>query len=110
MDDYGYTIVDTLVNDISPDPKVATAMNAINASQKMKDAAQNEADADYIKNVRHAEADRDRKILQGEGISWQRLEILKGYESGVNEMANSFGLKQCEVIQFVLETQRFDML
>lgn len=51
---FGYTIVDTLVNDIIPDKKVAAAMNEINASERLKMAAQNEADADYIRVVRKA--------------------------------------------------------
>lgn len=110
MSEYGYTIIDTLVNDISPDKEVSRAMNAINASERLKEAAKNEAETNYIKKVREAEADRDRKILQGEGISGQRLAILKGYEEGVDKMANSLGLTAKEVVNFVLETQRFDML
>ena len=110
MSGYGYTIIDTLVNDISPDTAVSKAMNAINASERLKEAAKNEAEADYIRKVREAEADRDRKILQGEGISGQRLAILKGYEESVDGMAGSLGLTPREVVKFVLETQRYDML
>jgi len=110
MSDYGYTIVDTLVNNIVPAKEVVDAMNKINASERLKRAAQNEADAHYIKEIRQAEADRDRKILQGEGISGQRLAILKGYESGVDHMAKSTGLSAREVIDFVARTQHMDML
>jgi len=76
----------------------------------MKHAAKNEAEADYIRRVKEAEADRDRKILQGEGISGQRLAILKGYEQGVDDMVKATGLTSREIVKFVLETQRFDML
>lgn len=110
MSGYGFTIIDTLVNDIEPAKEVADAMNKINASDRLKDAAKNEADAEYIRKVREAEADRDRKILQGEGISGQRLAILKGYEEGVEQMATNLGLSAKEIVEFVLETQRFDML
>jgi regulator of protease activity HflC (stomatin/prohibitin superfamily) len=110
MSEYGYTIIDTLVNDISPDPEVMRTMNAINASERMKEAAKNEAEAEYIRKVREAEADRDRKILQGEGISGQRLAILKGIEEGVDQMASSLGMTPRDVASFVLETQRMDMM
>lgn len=110
MSGYGWTIIDTLVNDIKPAIEVEEAMNQINASDRLKQAAKNEADALYIRKVREAEADRDRKILQGKGISGQRLAILKGYEQGVDEMATSLGLTAQDVVNFVLETQRYDML
>ena len=110
MKDYGWTIIDTLINDVAPDKKVQKSMNAINASERMKEAAKNEAEADFIRKVKSATADRDRKILQGEGISGQRLAILKGYEQGVDKMSSVLGLTPKEVVQFVLETQRLDML
>jgi regulator of protease activity HflC (stomatin/prohibitin superfamily) len=110
MGGYGYTIVDTLVNDISPDPEVMKAMNAINASERMKDAAKNEAEAGYIRKVREAEADRDRKILQGEGISGQRLAILKGLQEGVESMSVSLNMTPTEVSEFVLRIQNMDMM
>lgn len=108
--DYGYTIVDTLVNDISPDPEVMKAMNAINASERMKEAAKNEAEAEYIRKVREAEADRDRKILQGEGISGQRLAILKGLQEGVEDMSTSLNMSPEQVSEFVLRIQNMDMM
>ena len=110
MSEYGYTIIDTLVNNIVPDREVADAMNKINASERLKKAAKNEADANYIREVRHAEADRDRKILQGEGISGQRLAILKGYENGIEEMAEGLGLTPKDIIDFVMKTQHLDTL
>lgn len=110
LSDYGWTIIDTLVNDIVPAQEVVDAMNEINASERLKHAAKNKADAEYIMKVREAEADRDRKILQGQGISGQRLAILKGYEQSVEDMSGKFGLSPKDIISFVLETQRFDML
>lgn len=110
MSDFGWNINDTLVNDIVPDKEVVVAMNKINASERLKQATKNEADANYIKEIRQAEADRDRKILQGCGISGQRLEILKGYETGVDNMARSLGLTPKDIIDFVMKTQHLDTL
>lgn len=107
---YGYTIENTLVTGIEPAHDVKEAMNAINANKRMKAAAKEEADANYIKKVRDAEADKDRKRLQGEGISEQRLAILKGYEQGVDDMAKKLGLTPTDIVDFVMKTQHLDTL
>lgn len=110
MSTYGYTIIDTLVKDIIPDAKVAAAMNEINASKRLMEAAKNKADAHYIETVRQAEADRDRKILQGEGISGQRRAILKGYENGVEQLSQNLGIEPKEVINFITKMQHLDTI
>ena len=107
---HGFTIVSTLLTNIDPDREVCLAMNKINASERLKEAAKNEAEASYIKEVRHAEADRDRKRLQGEGISQQRIEIMKGYQTGVSEMATNFGMDHRQIVEFVLKTQHLDTM
>lgn len=110
MEEYGFTIESTLITDIEPSKEVKDAMNQINASKRLKEAAQNNADADYITAIRKAEADKDRKRLQGEGISQQRCAILKGYEEGIDNMANKFGLSATDIINFVKVTQHLDTI
>jgi regulator of protease activity HflC (stomatin/prohibitin superfamily) len=110
MSDYGYTIVNTLITTIQPPDEVIVAMNKINASSRLKEAAKNEAEAEYIKKVKEAEADRDRKRLQGEGISLQRLAIVKGYEEGISGMSSKFNLSAKDIINFVMSTQHLDVL
>jgi len=106
----GITIENTLIKNIDPDPEVKKSMNKINAAKRLKFAATEEAEAEYIKKVREAEADRDRKILQGQGISGQRKAILDGYKESVNGMSTSLGVSSSDIIQFVLKTQHLDML
>ena len=103
---HGFTIVSTLLTTIDPDEYVMESMNKINATDRLKAAAKNEADAEYIKRVRAAEADRDRKRLQGEGISQQRIAIMRGYQEGVNDMAGAFGMDQRRIVDFVLKNPR----
>ena len=110
MSDYGYTIENTLITTIDPAKEVRDAMNRINASERIKEAAKNEAEADYIKRVREAEADRDRKRLQGEGMSQQRLAILMGYQSGIEHMAKRFGISPNKVLEFVIKCQYLDTI
>lgn len=110
MSDYGYTIIDTLVTDIKPASEVSAAMNKIYASERLKEAAKNEADANYIKEVRQAEADRDRKILQGKGISGQRLAILEGYETGIGKLSKTLGIESKIAVEMAMKTQYYDTL
>jgi regulator of protease activity HflC (stomatin/prohibitin superfamily) len=106
--DSGFTLHRVLIRGIEPAAKVKDAMNEINASLRLREARKHQADGEYIKAVREAEADRDRKRLQGEGISQQRLAIMKGYQDGIHDMATGFGLTPREVADFVVKTQHLD--
>lgn len=108
MKRYGFTIVKTLIRQIEPEMNVKHAMNAVIASAKLRDAARNEGEAKRIKMVEEAKGDAERKRLQGQGISDQRLAILKGYETGVEGMATSLGLTPRDIINFVMRTQELD--
>ena len=110
MDEYGYTIENTLITEIEPSTEVRNAMNKINASKRLKEAATNDAEALYISEMGQARADRDRKRMQGEGISQQRHEILKGYEASIDGLASKLGLSPQEVIEFMMRTQHLDTL
>lgn len=110
MKDHGFTIENTLVTEINPNSEVKDAMNKINASNRLKEAAKNEADANYIKKVREAEADRDRKRLDGEGISLQRTAIFNGYKDGVKDMAGDLEISTTAVTEFLLKMQHLDTI
>lgn len=51
MKEYGYQILQALVTDMDPDPRVKEAMNEINASKRIREAATNKAEADKIMQV-----------------------------------------------------------
>lgn len=110
MKEYGYTMVNTLITNIEPSSDVKNAMNSIVASERLKQAVINEADANYIKEIKQAESDRERKKLQGQGISEQRKAILEGYKNGMDDMAKSLGLSPQDIIEFVMRTQHLDTL
>lgn len=52
MKEYGYQILQALVTDMDPDARVKGAMNEINASKRLREAATNKAEADKIMQVR----------------------------------------------------------
>jgi regulator of protease activity HflC (stomatin/prohibitin superfamily) len=111
MDDFGYGIVKTLVTDIDPDAKVKSSMNEINAAQRMRDAAIQQAEAEKIRVVKAAEGEAESKALQGKGIAEQRKAIINGLKESVEDFNSSIhGTKAQDVMNLVLMTQYFDTL
>jgi regulator of protease activity HflC (stomatin/prohibitin superfamily) len=109
MTQFGYTIMQTLVNDIQPDPTVKEAMNKVNASARLRDAARNEAEAQKIRVIAAAEAEARAKELQGVGIARQRLAIANGLKESV-AVCSAAGISAEEASRMVLLTQHYDML
>ena len=111
MDDFGYGIVKTLVTDIDPDANVKASMNQINAAQRLRVAAIEEAEAEKIRVVKAAEADAVSKALQGKGIADQRTAIVNGLQESVSDFKQSVSdTSSQDVMNLVLMTQYFDTL
>jgi regulator of protease activity HflC (stomatin/prohibitin superfamily) len=111
MDDFGYGIVKALVTDIDPDAKVKQSMNEINAAQRLREAAVQQAEADKIRVVKAAEGEAESKALQGQGIANQRKAIIEGLKESVESFSSSIeGTKAEDVMNLVLMTQYFDTI
>lgn len=110
METNGYTIRNTLITGVEPDKDIQIAMNRVMASERMKQAAINEAESEYIKAVRQAEADRDRKRLQGEGVAQQRQAILKGYKESLVGLQDTLGIDVSEALKLLLQSMHYEAL
>ena len=111
MADFGYGIVKALVTDINPDETVKASMNAINAAQRERVAAEERGEAEKILQVKQAEAEAESKKLQGHGIADQRSAIVDGLRESVLEFQQGVpGTAAQDVMSLVLITQYFDML
>ncbi|MBA31251.1 MAG: SPFH domain-containing protein [Chloroflexi bacterium] len=112
MDDFGYSIVNSLITDIDPAPNVKEAMNQINATARLRVAAQNEAEADKIRQVKNAEADAEAKKLQGEGVAQQRAAIIEGFKTSIDDLKKVTGsdVETQDVMNMVMMVQYFDAL
>jgi len=110
MGQYGYTIERVLLVDIRPDAKVQEAMNEINAAQRLREAAVQKAEAEKIVIVKNAEAQKESKILQGEGIAGERKAIVEGMREAIHDLAKQTGQSEAEAMQYVQFTQYTDML
>jgi regulator of protease activity HflC (stomatin/prohibitin superfamily) len=111
MTGFGYEIVNVLVTDIVPDPKVKSAMNDINAAQREQVAATARGEAEKILVVKKAEAEAESKALQGQGIANQRKAIIEGLQTSIEQFQKVVeGASAREVMQLVMVTQYFDTL
>lgn len=111
MSGFGYTIYKALVTDIDPDQKVKQSMNEINAQQRLKLAAVEQAEAKKIEVVKGAEADAESKKLQGVGIAEQRKAIIDGLQESVEQFKQGVeGVNANDVMLLVLMTQYFDTM
>lgn len=111
LDGFGYKLDSIQVRDVSLEKTVMTAMNKVVETQKLKEAAYNEADAKKIMQVKEAEAEKESKILLGEGMAGQRMKIAEGFKEAVDMIKMSDDTLNAEkVLQFLLDSSRIETL
>jgi len=111
MSGFGFFILQALVTDIDPDEKVKRSMNEINATQRMRKAAVEKAEAEKVAVIKAAEGDAEAKFLAGQGIARQRTAIVNGLKDSVVQFSESVnGITSRDVMEMMLVTQYFDML
>jgi regulator of protease activity HflC (stomatin/prohibitin superfamily) len=111
MQEYGYLILNALVVDMNPDSRVRAAMNEINASKRLKEAAFEKAEGEKIILVKSAEAEAESKYLSGVGVARQRKAIVDGLRDSLAQFSSGVkGSTPKDVIDLLLLTQYFDML
>lgn len=108
MEDFGFSILQSLVVNVDPDQNVKLSMNAIEAAKKNKTAAETKAEADKFVKIKAAEGERDSKALQGEGIAKQRAAIVQGLKDSIG--ADTSQMTPEAVSELLLITQYFDTL
>ena len=103
------------MTDIEPDARVKNAMNAINETKRLIEAARNKAEGDKIILVKAAEAEKLSKHLSGKGVAKQRAAIVEGLRDSIHNFSST-GQQHGQtttpqdVMELLLLTQYFDML
>jgi regulator of protease activity HflC (stomatin/prohibitin superfamily) len=110
MGAYGYTIVNALVRDVDPAEGVKNAMNEIQTQERLKQAAQAKGEATKILAVKQAEADKETKKLQGEGIAAEREAIAEGIRKSVELVALAGHIDSAEAMRTLMLAQYFDTI
>lgn len=107
---FGFEIVDVLVDQPIPTQEVQSSYNNVTASLREKEAAKNKAEATRITLIAEAEAQKESKRLQGEGIASQRAAIAAGFKEATESMANSLGITNEMAVMMILQLNKFDTL
>lgn len=108
---FGYTLDSIQVRNIKLEASVMAAMNRVVESQKLKEAAANEWEAEKIMQVKRAEADKEAKILIWQWMAWQRMEIAKWFKESVEMIASADStLDGDKILKFLLDSSRIETL
>jgi regulator of protease activity HflC (stomatin/prohibitin superfamily) len=111
MQPFGYGISKVLITDVIPDDRVKASMNSINAALRDQEAAKAQGEAKRILMVAQAEAEKQAKILQGEGIAGEREAVAKGLEKSILEIKGAVpGVTETDVLAILALTQHYDTL
>lgn len=105
---YGFTIVNVLVDEPQPSDEVRDAFNRVIASERDKEAARNVAEAERIRLVGIAAAEKESKKLQGQGMRQMRDEIAKGLEGAMKKLMEVMSAEQA--LALLMDTNRLDTL
>lgn len=110
LTNYGIKLEKTLTNDVNPADNVVRSMNEKKQAEFDLQTAELTAEAEFKKTVRAAEARREAKIADGEGIAGQRNAIFGNISDTVVAMDEAFDgeVPVSAILQHVLELQRLD--
>lgn len=111
LSSFGFRLDSIQVRDIKLAPSVMEAMNKVIETEKLKEAALNEAEAKKIMQVKQAEAEKESKILLWEGMAGQRMKIAEWFKESVDMIKKTDNSLNAEkVLQFLLDSSRIETL
>ena len=110
MGKFGYEILSALINDLLPDPKVRAAMNEINASRRLKEAATQRAEGEKLLRVKRAQAESEGMYLSGEGVAKQRQAIMAGMKDSIRGFSEANVASVKDVMDLIVVNQYYDTL
>lgn len=105
---WGIVISSFQVMDIVFPKEITDAMNKVVASVRIREAALNEAEAEKVKVVKAAEAEKESRILLGEGVAGERMAIIDGLKASIDDLRNIPDLNANEIMSLVVVSQYFD--
>ncbi|MFA5917422.1 MAG: SPFH domain-containing protein [Candidatus Gracilibacteria bacterium] len=111
LSSFGFILDSIQVRDVKLESSVMAAMNKVVESEKLKEAAMNQGESEKIMQVKRAEAEKETKILLGQGMAGQRMEIARGFKESVDLIKSSdTKLDGEKVLAFLLDSSRIETL
>lgn len=109
MGDYGVQLRRIVIDEPQPDKSTVEAYNDVKASERRRDAAKNNADAERILMVGRAQADKERNELVGLGIKAFRKSIAESYIETRQALIDA-GVDPKSADAFMAEAMRLDTM
>lgn len=108
--EWGMLISSFQITEVSFPEAITKAMSEVVASQQLMKAASNKGEATKIQTVKEAEAEKERKRLQGEGMALEREAIAQGLRQSIEIMQKATGKQSDEILALLTLTQYTDAL
>lgn len=110
FEEWGMLINSFQITNVSFPATITNAMSEVVASQQLRKAAENKGEAIKIQAIKEAEAEKERKRLQGEGIALEREAIASGLKESVHTLQEATKQGSKEIMAILTLTQYLDMM
>lgn len=107
--EFGIELKRIIVDEPKAPEEIVGAYNRVRASERLRDAANNESEAEKIRIVKRAEAEKDAQILHGEGVAGFREKIFHNYETQIQHLVGQ-GISKEEALDVMMKTMHMDVL
>jgi regulator of protease activity HflC (stomatin/prohibitin superfamily) len=110
FEDWGMMIKSFQITNVNFPQTITDAMSEVVASLQLRKAAENKGEAIKIQAIKEAEAEKERKRLQGEGVAQEREAIAKGLENSIATLQKVSKMNDKEIMAILSLTQYLDTL
>jgi regulator of protease activity HflC (stomatin/prohibitin superfamily) len=108
--EWGMNIKSFQITNVNFPVTITNAMSEVVASMQLRKAAENKGEATKIQAIKEAEAEKERKRLQGEGVAQEREAIAKGLEQSIMTLQKVSNQNPKEIMAILSLTQYLDTL
>ena len=108
--EWGMLIKSFQITNVNFPLTITDAMSEVVASQQLRKAAENKGEAIKIQAIKEAEAEKERKRLQGEGIALEREAIAEGLRKSIEAVQKVTNQSSAEIMAILSLTQYLDTL
>ena len=109
VQEFGINIRRIIIDEPTAPQEVQNAFNEVRASERLKEAARNKAEAYKIEIVAKAEGDKTADVLRGEGKAGYRKAIFDQYSEQIGKL-EAAGVPRKEAIQVMMQAMEQDTL
>ncbi len=110
VDDFGLAIRRIVIDEPTAPAAVQNAFNEVRASERLKEAARNKAEANRIEVVTRAEAQKEADVLHGEGKAGFRKKIFDQYREQIDALSGGDPARREEAIAVMMQAMHQDTL